>query len=405
MNTFRTFLLSCLLVCVALLTGCAPSPSPLQSAWPTRLVLAQAEQTAAPALTVSGGRVFTAWIGADANGVHQDARVWDATGAGAVTVLPLPPVHPYGQQLFPAGDGGVHLLWLDADADGVTQVYSALLSAKLDVLRGPTPLTTSGAWRYAAYAAPDGTLWVVSSGGNVSEPSLTVHEVDAQARPRLQDQPAVVPDADWPTLRRAADGTLWLYGLRLPENRVWVATLTDGQVSSAQAISDSPVLNAGDRLEGFRVGQDGAQQYLFWDITRANGERESWWTRGAFAAESLPPPERLRVEAGDSLALETGFAGGQVESAQIGGEGAVWVTPLDSAESVLPAAALLSDGQLGVVYFRDGTLVGMQRLGVAPTLLGLPMLVADGDAHLYLTVAEAGESTAALMLYSTRTQP
>jgi len=403
MNTLRT--LSLTLVLLFALAACAQPPPTPASAWPTRLVLAQAEQTDAPALTVHDGRVWAAWIGADAGGVHQDAGWLDAAGAGQPVVLPLPPTHPFAQQLFPARDGNVHLLWLDADANGNTQLYSTLLSGTLAVLRGPTPLTENGAWRYAAHADDSGVLWMVSSGGIVSEPSLTVRRVDAQGRPRIEEQPAVAADADWPALRPAADGTLWLYWLSVSENRVWAVALVEGQTRAAHDITEAPALNAGDHLESFRVGQDGTQQYVFWNLTRANNERESWWTHGALTAGTLPLPERLRVEAASTSPFATGFAGEQAEAAQIGGSPVAWVMPLDAPAPLLPAAALLPDGQLGLLYFRDGALVGMQTLGARPVLLGMPVLTADANGHLYLTTAEAGAETAALTLYSTRTFP
>ncbi|HST20810.1 MAG TPA: SDR family oxidoreductase, partial [Blastocatellia bacterium] len=40
--------------------------------------------------------------------------------------LPLPPTHPYNQQLFPGAGGAAHLLWLDSDGDQ-NNLYSALL--------------------------------------------------------------------------------------------------------------------------------------------------------------------------------------------------------------------------------------------------------------------------------------
>lgn len=404
---FHLTIIPALIALILTFSACAPAPAPPESAgaWPARVVLAQSQQTAAPAVAVADGRVVSVWIGADAGGVHQDARLLDANGSDETVVLPLPPRHPYAQQLIPASEGYFHLLWLDADENGITRLYGALLTPDLRVQRGPTALSSDGARRYAASREADGGLWVISSGGPLSEPLLSAHRVDAQGRPRLLEKPVVVENGDWPALRRAADGMLWLYWLRPFEGRVWAAPLNDGQAGTGSEVGDAPALNAGDRLESFHVGQDGTHRYLFWNLTRASGARESWWSAGPLQADRLPVPVRLGLGGASGARLETGFAGGAVEAVGSGPELALWVIPLAQPAPMLPAAAMLASGQIGMIYFREGAPVGLQPLGPAPALLGPPVLVTDGDGHLYLTTAEPGAEAAALVLRSTRALP
>ncbi len=104
-------------LCLILLAACtaAPTPTPTPTATPatSAITLTQTPQTDAPALLLRDGQITAAWIGSDQRGVHQDARTLSGDTLGDVITLPLPPTYPYDQQLFPAADGGLQLLWLE----------------------------------------------------------------------------------------------------------------------------------------------------------------------------------------------------------------------------------------------------------------------------------------------------
>ena len=206
------------------------------------VTLAQTEQADAPALAWNGG-LIAAWIGSDARGVHQDARRLTSAGMSATVTLPLPPTHPYGQGLFPGVDGNTHLLWLDADSDNVTNLYSALITPDLVVERGPIPISEGLALRYAASPDGSGGLWTVWSGGLLAEMNIYARQIDNEGRP-LQTAIIATNGSD-PALARTMDGAVWLF---------WLA---DGQLMRArldpagetQAISGAVSLAPGDRAD------------------------------------------------------------------------------------------------------------------------------------------------------------
>ncbi|MBZ0298384.1 MAG: hypothetical protein K8J31_01530, partial [Anaerolineae bacterium] len=156
------------------LTGCQPPPpTPVSSLWGSIATLAEAEQSQAPALWVQPDGVLTAaWIGSDSSGVHQDARVVSGPLLGNSRTLPLPPVHPLMQTLLPGPGDLLHLLWLDADENGEQRLYAALLSADLQIERGPTLISDRETLRYTANVVGDGSLMIIWSGGPLAEPAL-----------------------------------------------------------------------------------------------------------------------------------------------------------------------------------------------------------------------------------------
>jgi hypothetical protein len=384
------------LIAGLLLAACAPGGAADSGAWGKPLTVAYAEQAEAPAMLVANGSVSLAWIGADESGVHQDAVTMSAAGLSARAVLPLPPKHPYGQRLFPAGDQQ-YLLWLDADDQGQNQLFSAFITHDWQIQRGPSRVTDTRTVHYDALPV-DGGLWAVASGGNIAEPTLTAHYVDSIGRPR-EDAMRLVSDADWPVFAQTSSDTylFWLRG----DGAALCATFTNGQLGAVRQLSAGVHLNPGDRLDSFRVGMDTRTTYLFWDISRADGRAESWLAFGDMDGSAWPASTALSVGLPEQTTVETGFNSGLATRLGTGNRAARWAAPLAGTFGYLPVAAEV-DGRLLVLYFRDGAVAAMQDIASAH-LIGAPSLAADRDLFLYLAWAQpTAEGRAALQVVTPR---
>ncbi len=389
---------------LSLLTSCggaaSTTPTPPASPWGEIVTLGETEQTDAPDIIIQTDQVIAAWIGADERGVHQDMRALRANGLGEIIVLPLPPVHPYAQQVAAGSAGHFHLLWLDAVADE-TRLFSALVTNTPELERGPTIVSHEHTLRYTALANGDGSLWTVTSGGVIAEPSLYARYIDAAGRPRLEDRSAAVSDADWPALLRDDTGALWLFWLRHSDGQVLRSPFVDGWAENPQIISPGLALNPGDRLMDFNAALNSQDTYLFWNVTRADGRPESWYARGRLDTVTWGAPQRLRFDMIDAP-FETGFNTGTAQQAAEGERDLVWARPLATSPDVLPVAGL-ADNRLVVLYLRAGAVAGYQQITTVNGLLGAPNLLTDRDRHLYLAWAEVGSSgSARLRLTMTR---
>ncbi|MBI1257068.1 MAG: hypothetical protein GC204_06330 [Chloroflexi bacterium] len=336
------------------------------------LTIARAQQVDAPALVVSGGQLIAAWIGADERGVHQDVRRFSDQGYSEAVTLPLPPTHPYGQQLFPGADGATHLLWLDADQAQQTNLYAALLTPDLAVERGPVPVSEGLALDFSA--VPDGTggLWTVWSGGQFSELILYMRRIDAEGRP-LFDKVALASNATNPSLVRSADGQVWVF---------WVA---EGQLlcqridlpdQTTQALTSAISLASGDRLINVRAALDATHAYFFWNVTRASGLNETWWTTGTLGDTGWRQPTRLTAGAGAALR---------------------WTVPLSSQPQTL-IAAVESDTGLGIISLSAGALIGFTTLRASEHLIGFPALVVNAAGSFDLAWSAVDDTSANLQL-------
>ncbi len=382
----------------ALLAGCAPlsttANAPL-SYWGRVITIAQAEQTSAPALSVADDRIAAAWIGADERGIHQDARLLSANALSDPVVLPLPPAHPFEQQMHPAADDQHHLLWLDALETSENRLYAALLSPELRVTRGPTPVSDRETRRYSALPGGDGELLIVWSGGLLAEPALYLQTVDRAGRPR--PPVALVTDADWPALIRASDGSLHLFWLRLSDGQLHHATLHNEQLLNTQALAHHAALEAGDRLHSLNAALDNSHFYLFWNVTRAAGGQESWMTTRAFGGSMWSVPVRLGitriVNAEETGYYQTNFNSGTTLATYSGEGWLSWVAPLRGQFDNLPVAAQFGD-EIAVVYFHGGQAQGYQTIAPAQ-LIGTPTLHVDQARYLYLAWAQPQPAGAA----------
>jgi hypothetical protein len=380
-----------LLILLAACTSTTPTPTPIVSAWGEIITLGQAEQMDAPSIWLFQDQVIAAWIGSDETGIHQDMRAILKTGLSERIVLPLPPKNPYAQQVQADQNGSIHLLWLDADDSGQVGLYSALVTSGMKVVRGPTLISNEITRRYTAMPNGDGSLWVISSGGLAIEPSLYARLIDAQGRPHSEDVYQIEGDADWPTLIRANDGTTYLYWIRHSDGTVMRSMLTNGIPDEPQAISQTIALNAGDRLLSFSAGLDATHGYLFWNVSRADGSAETWFTSGALNATTWEaPPVRMGFNRSKGN-FETGFNSGTVGVARTGDNWLSWTVPLAGQFNVLPVAAINGDN-LGIVYLQGGVVVGYQDIVAVSRLIGLPALLTDRDRFLYLSWSEPAAS-------------
>jgi hypothetical protein len=374
-----------------------PAPPPPRSLWGDIVTITQAEQSSAPTLWADPERRVAAWIGSDDAGVHQDVRQWIDGSLSPVTVLPLPPRHPYAQTWVSASADSLHLLWLDANETGETQLFSALITSQLSVERGPTPVSESLALHYAAAADANGRIWVAWSGDLVSEPVLDIRSIDEAGRPQPSQRLAL--NADHPALIRANDGTLLLFWLQ--QGQVMTAAIRDGIVSAGTALTSAVYIGAGDRLHSLSVGLDQTHAYLFWNVTRATGEDETWFTGGNLDAEVWAQPMPLKINVDTSITVETGFNTGAASGAAAGETAMVWAAPLAAQYDLLPVT-VQSPGGLGIVYFRDGSPIGYQEIVSDVHLIGTPALAADRNRDLYLAWSEPSAASAAeLRLTST----
>jgi hypothetical protein len=308
------------------------------------------------------------------------------TGLSERVVLPLPPKNPYDQKLFPAGANNTQLLWLDADKAGDIRLYAALVSPTLAIERGPTLITDQNTLRYTVIPNGDGLLWVISSGGLLIEPRLYANMIDPEGRPRLDEKDLIATDADWPTVAQANDRTTTLFWIRPSDNSVTRATFNNGQPQNQQVITDSVTLNPGDSLVSFKAAPDSNYAYLLWNISRANGQAETWYTSGTLDAARWNAPQQLGFDTTKGN-FETGFNSGTASAARNGSHWLGWSAALPGQFDTLPIATV-NDGKLGIVYLQNGVVVGYQDIIAINGLIGLPSLMTDRDRFLYLAWSE-----------------
>jgi hypothetical protein len=364
------------------LTTSVRTPEPA-SYWGGITILGQAEQTHAPALWVEPGYAITTWVGADDAGIHHDFRLV-TTEVSPIVVLPLPPVRPYAQQLAPALGGSIHLLWLDADAEGETRLFTALIAADGVVERGPTSVSDRHTFRYAVIPNGDGSLWVLWVGEPVAEPVLYAQYMDSLSRPR---QPLrLLSDADWPALSWISSG-IDLYWMQASTGQINRGSFADGSLTNMQVVSSGIALASGDRLSGLNAASDHAHRYVFWNLTRANGQFETWIAANRIGDSTWGPPQRLGIEWTTKSFVETGYNGGWAFPARLGERWLSWAAPVTGQLETLPVAAL-QGRNLVLLFLRAGELVGYQNITPVTNLIGPPILLTDRDLHLYLAWAE-----------------
>jgi hypothetical protein len=375
-------LLCLLILCAGCLMSAASgevaSPNGEVAAPDAVVTLAQAQQADAPALAMTDGGLIVAWIGSDERGVHQDARRFTSAGLGEIVTLPLPPAHPYEQTLLP-GDHHVHLLWLDAGQDDQTQLFAALLSPELAVERGPVSVSEGLALDYSAVPDSFGGLWAAWSGGLAAEMSLYARRIDDAGRP-LVDTMTIAANVDHPALVRTNAGEVWLFWLA--NGQVMRQRLDPAGEGGARALTGAVSLAPGDHLINVSAGLDRSNAYFFWNIMRAGGANETWFTAGALAANSWRQPQRLRIATGAETSAYFALR---------------WTTPSPVQAETLTAITE-TDAGLSVVQLSDGVIVGYKTVAPGERLIGLPSLASDANETLYLAWAAPGDDSASLQL-------
>ena len=145
--------------------------------------------------------------------------------------------------------------------------------------------------------------------------------------------------------------------------------------TNPQALTSAISLAPGDRLIDVRAALDATNAYFFWNMTRASGLNETWWTSGTLTDAAWRQPARLT--AGVGVALR-------------------WMVPLSGQPQTL-IAAVESDSGLGIISLRAGELVGYTTVRASERLIGLPALVVDASGNLDLAWS-AVDTTANLQL-------
>lgn len=384
-------IISIVLLILAACQPTAPTPPPIQqSAWGSVITVAQAEQADAPAISVDENGVVAAWVGSDDQGVFQALRTLNAQAMSDPVRLPLP-VRPYAQQFAPSTNNRRHLFWLDSNVEGETQLFTALLEPDLQRERESTIITKQVTRRYTLLPTADGGVWAVASGGLSSEPSLYAHFVDADGRLRLNESPLIAEFADWPTALQRSDGLYTLYWLRSTDGMLMQAGFVDGQLVNPQPLVNGVILSPGDRIDAFTAAQDVTNLYFFWNLTRADGQHETWMTSGTSGQVTWPLPARLQIAIPSTTVLDpapdkrfdSGFNAGAVLAASDGRDAVSWVKPASATFAVLPAAVQVNN-QLAVIFLRAGQIVGYRPLNIETKLIGMPSLAIDRDLYLYL---------------------
>ncbi len=392
-----------LLLALSLLAACTPSDAPTAealAAWGLPLTVGQAEQAHAPALWVTNDRVTLAWVGADATGVHQDMRLLTPGDLSAPVVLPLPPVYPYDQTIYPGQLNYTHFLWLDAAEHGENRLYNALITPDLTVERGPTTISSAHTLRYTALSTGAGGLQIVWSGGLLAETALYYQTVDAAGRPGTPLE--LTLNADWPSLTRANDGTRHLVWLRPTDNRLFYAILTETGLTQISEITLAHI-EPDTRLINLQSALDASHVYVFWNTVNSAGAAETWLTSREITGTAWSSPAAIGLDldaAENRPPFETGFNTGSVQVIEAGTEPVRWLTALSGQNAVLPAVAQVG-ADVALVYFQGGQIRAYQPITPA-NLIGLPGLAVDQDRYLYLAWAQPGAIQADLRLTSLR---
>jgi hypothetical protein len=390
-----------LLLSILFIAACdiLPDEQPVESTWGAVVTVAQAQQTDAPVIWPQRIGFSAAWIGADDAGVHQDARRFNGAALENTVVMPLPPQRPHHQTNAPTPDNAMHLLWLDAASETGTRLYSAIIAEDFTVERGPTSVSNELTLNYAIQPLRGGSLLAVWSGNLAAEPSLYISRIDEQGRPR--PGAAIVMRADYPALIAANDGTVSLFWLAVPDGTARRAIIVDNEATQITRITSGVTLEPGDRLVNFSAGLDDTHTYLFWNVTRADGGDEIWFTSGRSGTADWMQPQRLIVDVTLEAPLETGF-GGSANLANRGITPMRWAAPLRGQYNML-AVAMQSDTHLGVAYFRAGHIIGWEAIVPVDDLVGLPGLSVDEGHDLLLTWSQpTDEGYANLNVATTR---
>jgi len=365
------------------------------SAWGPVVMLGQAASQDAPALWRRGRQVLAVWTGTQDDRVFQLAGGIGADGSTAVESRPLTvrAAFPHSQSLIQATRDVTHLLWLDAESDDQTdgvRLWSALLNVSGEVERGALRLSKERTYHYDVASVDTQLVEAVWSEGLTAEPTLYSRRIDPLGRPRPPRKLAT--DADWPALVSGPNNRLMLFWIA-QDTTVLMADLTDDGLQNPQAAVTIPFLDTGDHLESFNAAVDGTHLYLFWNITRASGTFETFFSSSPIDSGYWTNPQQVTLSVLPNAFFTTGFNGGEAQRVAEGNRHAAWVTPVRGQFDVLPVVAQIG-GELGVLYFQDGALAAYQPVAAleAPGLIGMVSFLADRDRHFDLAWAQPSQA-------------
>ena len=408
------------LLSFVLLLGCAPAadvnprPEAARSAWGVVHTLAQAETSAAPALLPLHNAdlpVLLVWSGADAAEVRHYAGAPDADAANP-RILTLRAFFPYAQALFPAQRDLAHLLYIDQHTESnERRLLAATVNDNLVAELGPNPVSDEPARHYSALPAANpadpGALQVVWSADDPVTPTLYAQTLDGLGRIRFAQ--ALDASGTHPTLLHGPDDALqhfWLFWIE--QRRVWGAELRDNSLHERRLLTFDVRRDPGDLLLSLQAARDASHRYLFWQIRRADGVPQVWWSSSPLAADNWSQPAQFALTQPIMEQVNTGYAApaASVMAAASGTRPVWWLSParLNTAKrDVLPVAVNINT-EIGVVFLRAGAVVGYQ--GVMPgtgRLLSAPTIATDADGHLHLAWSQPNaQGTSDLLYTSTR---
>ncbi|MCA9906408.1 MAG: hypothetical protein KC547_21280, partial [Anaerolineae bacterium] len=217
------------------------------------------------------------------------------------------------------------------------------------------------------------------------EPGISLQRIDNEGRPT--EQLGYLQAANYPNLLRI-NGELYVYWLGEQDDGAYRTRITDDTLRDTLRLTSSPSLATGDRLIDLRAGADRSHVYLFWNLARASGACDTWFTTAAATAQFLPPPAPPRLASGGATTVETGFNVGFVSGAQPSEMSTCMAAPLDEIGDTL-AVGVQSGANTDVAYFSDGQAIGQQVIAAETgVLLRPPVLLSDRDRNLYLAWSE-----------------
>lgn len=351
-------------ILVAVIAGCAADPTPtpqvtesgcpVESVWGEVITLANAGLASPPALAFHPQLTTLAYVTSDANGARQVMRRWIDNRLTDPLTLTLPPTQPRAQLTFPAGENRVFLLWIDLDeASQLPALFSALITPTTEIARGPLRLSAENerVYDYAAVLNPDGTLWVAWTGAATNEANVSLRQIDADGRPGQSI--TLATNAIHPALITNRDGTLTVFY----EQGAGVirARTADGVLLESARITGQVSRTPGTLIHSLYAGvSDGNIEYLFWNLTRDDGRRETWFSTGASDALNWTPPalfeppytwvRPLIADTSGDLSLAV-TEGDQIKQAVMRGGAFVNATPITRCTPVIDPPALYTNGQ------------------------------------------------------------
>ena len=357
------------------------------SIWGRISTVGQAEQVQAPAIATTSRYVMFAWMVLDGQksqvvlrSLHHDGEFTEVVSPYLVTAL------PHEVSLYPSTNQGTHLLWLDVDATGITQLYHARVNLDLSLFRGAVKLSHGGARCYDVLIDTNGSLKVVWQNGHPLHPQLHSAKIDPTGLGFLVSE--YVASSGCPKLVKTVDQDVVMW--QNAQNMLVVAPLLGDYIGDGETKVQAPILDAYDRFHDLQVGSEGNRIYGFWNITRADGKQETWMSHGQITDNQWSKPQPLTVYLDATEFFETTLNTGRTlaasQSATLG-QSLAWVSPLDALTHILPVAGVY-DGYLSLVYFKDGSIVGYQAVTAVDRVLSVPEIRVDQDRHVYLTWSE-----------------